>query len=114
MDTASAIERLANYSKKNTRASREIFEAGVVIFDGDALLRRLGDDSARLSLSSQWWSSPERCPPTQPLSIVRPADHSIFPGWQFLESLALASIDVGRIDVAQVSRPNTQYPCICI
>jgi len=50
MDTASAIERLANYSKKNSRASRDIFEAGVVIFDDDALLHRLGDDSARLSL----------------------------------------------------------------
>jgi len=49
MDTASAIERLANYSKKNSRASRDIFEAGVVIFDDDALLHRLGDDSARLS-----------------------------------------------------------------
>lgn len=27
------------------------------------------------------------------------------PGWQFLESLALAAIDVGRIDVAEVGRP---------
>lgn len=33
-----------------------------------------------------------------------------------MESLALASLDVGRIDVAQVSspHPNTQYPRICI
>ena len=50
MDTASAIERLANYSKKNSRASREIFEAGVAIFRDDAL-HKLGDDGARLSLS---------------------------------------------------------------
>src|ERR1700761_5099474 len=33
------------------------------------------------------------------------ADHST-PGCQFLESLALAAIDVGRIDVAEVSRPT--------
>lgn len=50
MDTASAIERLAKYSKKNSRNSREIFEAGAVIFRDEAL-HRLGDDSARLSLS---------------------------------------------------------------
>jgi hypothetical protein len=47
MDTAEAIQRLANYTKKNCRASREIFEAGVVIFRNDAL-HKLGDDSARL------------------------------------------------------------------
>jgi hypothetical protein len=43
-----------------------------------------------------------------PLFIITPcapspADHSSTPGWQFLESLALAAIDVGCIDVAEVS-----------
>lgn len=28
----------------------------------------------------------------------------IFLGWQFLESLALAAVDVGRMDVAEVSQ----------
>jgi len=43
---------------------------------------------------------------------VRPSDHSIFPGWQFLESLALASIDVGRIDVAEgcLTRLSAGFP----
>jgi len=58
MDTASAIERLAKYSKKNSRNSREIFEAGVAILRDDAL-HRLGDGGARLSLSPN-----ERCLPT--------------------------------------------------
>ena len=45
MDLASALQRLANYRTKNSRASREIFESGVVVFRNDAL-RKLGDDSA--------------------------------------------------------------------
>ena len=40
-----------------------------------------------------------------------PPDHStpfpFLPGWQFLESLALAAIDVGRIDVAEVGRTQS-------
>jgi len=51
MDTSSAVQRVATYSTKNTRASREIFEAGDVILRNNAL-HKLGDDSARfLSLS---------------------------------------------------------------
>ncbi|KAH8990742.1 TPR-like protein [Lactarius akahatsu] len=65
MDVASALQRLANYRTKNSRASREIFESGVIVFRNDAL-HKLGDDS-----------------------------------WQFLESLALAAVDVGRVDVAE-------------
>jgi hypothetical protein len=45
MDLASALQRLANYRTKNSRASREIFESGVVVFRNDAL-HKLGDDSA--------------------------------------------------------------------
>jgi len=75
MDSAEAIQRLANYSKRNCRASREIFEAGIIIRDDAS--RKLGDDS-----------------------------------WQFLESLALASIDVGRIDVAEdcLTRLSAGFP----
>ncbi len=46
MDLASALERLSNYSTKNTRASRQIFESGVVIFRNNAL-HKLSDDSER-------------------------------------------------------------------
>jgi hypothetical protein len=47
MELASALQRLSDYSTKNTRASRQIFENGVVIFRSNAL-HKLGDDSARL------------------------------------------------------------------
>jgi len=109
MDTAEAIQRLANYSKRNCRASREIFEAGILIRNDAS--RKLGDDSARPLSLHTFRSLSALYPPLH--SIARSADHSIS-GWQFLESLALASIDVGRIDVAEVSdcRPNPQYPCI--
>jgi len=46
MELASALQRLSDYSTKNTRASRQIFESGVVIFRNNAL-HKLGDDSAR-------------------------------------------------------------------
>ncbi|KAN0139212.1 hypothetical protein V8E53_002713, partial [Lactarius tabidus] len=70
------LQRLANYRTKNSHASREIFESGVVVFRNDAL-RKLGDDS-----------------------------------WQFLESLALAAVDVGRIDVAEacLKHLSTKFP----
>lgn len=76
MDLASALQRLANYRTKNSRASREIFESGVVVFRNDAL-HKLGDDS-----------------------------------WQFLESLALAAVDVGRMDVAEacLKHLSTKFP----
>ncbi|KAN0109533.1 hypothetical protein V8E52_009176 [Russula decolorans] len=76
MELASALQQLSNYSAKNTRASRQIFESGVVVFRNNAL-HKLGDDS-----------------------------------WQFLESLALAAIDVGRIDVAEgcLNRLSAGFP----
>jgi hypothetical protein len=45
MDLASALQQLANYRTKNNRASREVFESGVVVFRNDAL-HKLGEDSA--------------------------------------------------------------------
>jgi tetratricopeptide (TPR) repeat protein len=76
MDLASALQQLANYRTKNNRASREVFESGVVVFRNDAL-HKLGEDS-----------------------------------WQFLESLALAAVDVGRIDVAEacLKHLSTKFP----
>jgi ER membrane protein complex subunit 2 len=43
MDLASALKRLADYHTKNTRASRQIFESGVIVFRNDPL-HKLGDD----------------------------------------------------------------------
>jgi len=76
MDLPSALQQLANYRTKNSHASREIFESGVVVFRNDAL-HKLGDDS-----------------------------------WQFLESLALAAVDVGRIDVTEacLKHLSTKFP----
>jgi hypothetical protein len=50
MELASALQQLSNYSAKNTRASRQIFESGVVVFRNNAL-HKLGDDSARCNHS---------------------------------------------------------------
>ncbi|KAI0267362.1 TPR-like protein [Gloeopeniophorella convolvens] len=44
MDLPSALHRLAHYRTHNTRASRQIFEAGAVVFRNDAL-GKLGDDN---------------------------------------------------------------------
>ncbi|KAI9513505.1 TPR-like protein [Russula earlei] len=76
MDVTSALQRSANYTTKNARASRQIFESGIVVFRNNAQYK-LGDDS-----------------------------------WQFLDSLALAAIDVGRIDVAQdcFIRLSAEFP----
>ncbi|KAH9968059.1 TPR-like protein [Russula dissimulans] len=65
MDVASALEQVAKHTTANTRASRQIFESGVVVLRNN-VQHRLGNDV-----------------------------------WKFYESLALASIDIGRIDVAE-------------
>lgn len=44
-DLASALQRLANYRSHNSRASKDVFENGVVIFKQNAL-SKLGDESA--------------------------------------------------------------------
>ncbi|KAH9990246.1 tetratricopeptide repeat domain 35 [Russula compacta] len=78
MNLATALQRLANYRTKNTnaRASRQIFESGIIVLHNNAV-HKLGDDC-----------------------------------WQFLESLALAAIDVGRIDVAKdcLTRLSAEFP----
>ncbi|TFY63734.1 hypothetical protein EVG20_g6193 [Dentipellis fragilis] len=84
MDLSTALERLANYRTRNSRASQEIFESGVVVFRNDAL-HQLGDDSASLFHACS----------------ARYIDRLVTKGWAFLEQLTLAAIDVGRLDVAE-------------
>jgi ER membrane protein complex subunit 2 len=96
MDLPSAFQRLANYRTKNTRLSRQIFESGLVVYRNNAW-HKLGDDSK--SPLSTYWQRPR-------LMITL--------GWQFLESLALAAADVGRIDVAEVSCHAPAFPSIWV
>lgn len=44
VDLASALQRLANYRSHNTRASKDVFESGVVVLKQNAV-DKLGDDS---------------------------------------------------------------------
>ncbi|KAI0060021.1 TPR-like protein [Artomyces pyxidatus] len=64
MDISSALDRLANYRIRNSRASRDVFETGIPFLNNAQ--SKFGDESG-----------------------------------PFLEQLALASIDVGRIDIAE-------------
>lgn len=43
-DLTSALQRLANYRSHNTRASKDVFESGVVVLKQNAI-NKLGDDS---------------------------------------------------------------------
>ncbi|KAF9011823.1 hypothetical protein BDQ17DRAFT_1272178 [Cyathus striatus] len=62
MSISSALEQLASYRARNTRASQDTFKKGCAVLKSKV---SIGDD-----------------------------------GWAFLEQLALASIDVGRLDIA--------------
>ncbi|TFK53012.1 hypothetical protein OE88DRAFT_1627603 [Heliocybe sulcata] len=64
MDLPSALQKLSTFRARNTRASQETFDKGLVVLKGNGL-KKLGDES-----------------------------------WSFLEQLALAAIDVGRLDIA--------------
>ena len=83
MDLPSALQTLATYRAQNTRASQETFEKGVVILQNNAAIK-MGDEG---ELGTKNYSS----------HLDRQ-----FPGWAFLEQLALAAIDIGRIDIADV------------
>jgi hypothetical protein len=100
MDLPSAFKRLADYRTKNTRLSRQIFESGIVVYRNDAM-HKLGDDRES-SLNDN-------------ITLFRQRPRlMITPGWQFLESLALAAVDVGRIDVAEVSSHAPAFPSIWV
>jgi ER membrane protein complex subunit 2 len=82
MDLPSALQRLATYRVHNSRASQEVFETGLAVLKNHG--SKLGD---------------EGCSPLLPL----PNDAlNTLQGWDFLEQLALASLDVGRLDIADV------------
>lgn len=69
MNLATALQRLANYRTKNTnaRASRQIFESGIVVLRNNAL-HKLGDDcaSSLLTLNNHFFA-PTRL--TTPLKV---------------------------------------------
>jgi hypothetical protein len=86
-DVASALQKLAMYRVHNNRASQETFDKGVIVLKSD-IAKKMGEEgAARIFL----------------LNIANEG----FVGWAFLEQLALAAIDVGRIDVADVCISNS-------
>lgn len=82
-DVASALQKLATYRSHNSRESRDTFDKGIIVLKSNAV-NKMGDDGAEnhMALFSPWYS--------------------YLTGWSFLEQLALAAIDVGRIDIADV------------
>ena len=82
------MQKLALYRSKNTRDSQKIFESGLVVLKSGKTTR-LGDEG-RENRSAY---------PTRHL----PWDCNT--GWAFLEQLALASIDIGRLEIADVCLP---------
>jgi ER membrane protein complex subunit 2 len=83
-DVASALQRLATYRTQNNRASQDTFDKGFVILKSN-VSNNMGEDGvSHISM------------------VCQRATQAIFSGWAFLEQLALAAIDVGRIDVADV------------
>ncbi|KAG5219832.1 trifunctional dihydropteroate synthetase [Salix suchowensis] len=84
MSVAASLQKLANFRVHNTRASQETLNEGSVILKSSGA-GKLGDDGT--------FSRQLRCRLTH-------IDCRL--AWAFLEQLALAAIDVGRLDVADV------------
>ena len=83
MSVHAALEELGRFRAHHTRASQEVFEKGNLVLQKNGH-KKTGDEG--LSYQS-------------PKSI-----HLLtsLTGWDFLEQLALAAIDIGRLDVADV------------
>ena len=80
-----ALQRLADFRATDRRASQETFDHGVLALKNNAH-GKMGDESGGRGR----------------FSIVDSQLTSGLTGWAFLEQLALASIDIGRVDVADV------------
>jgi hypothetical protein len=85
LSLSSALEKLATFRTNNTRASQQTFANASVILKS---AQKLGDDGA--------------------LSFVPASFTDIYNlymlriGWAVLEQLFLASVDIGRLEVADV------------
>jgi hypothetical protein len=87
MDLSTALHTLAHHRAHNLRKSQETFDAGLVVLDKNAV-GKLGEEG--------------QCALREPYDN---GTHDLI-GWAFLEQLALAAIDLGRVDVADV--------CLCV
>lgn len=94
MSLQSALEKLASFRRNNTRESQETFEKGLVVLKSGKNTR-LGDDGEE-TIHFFLHTSP----------IV-----FLLLGWAFLEQLCLASIDIGRLDVADVCQTLGLLKC---
>jgi hypothetical protein len=94
MSLQSALEKLASFRRNNTRESQETFEKGLVVLKSGKTTK-LGDDGEETNHYFLHTS----------LIVFLP------PGWAFLEQLCLASIDIGRLDVADVCQALELLKC---
>ena len=95
MSLQSALEKLASFRRNNTRESQETFERGIVVLKSGKTTK-LGDDGEE----------------TNPYFLHTSPIYLFFPlGWAFLEQLCLASIDIGRLDVANVCQTFELEKC---
>lgn len=92
MSLPSALATLANYRSHNTRASQDIVAKGALALKSNSL-SDLGDERTCIS-----YFSASRC--------LKDTSAE----WAFLEQLALAALDVGRLELATV-RPPTYFLC---
>ena len=84
MSVASASTTLTTYRPKNTRKSQETFEKGLVLLKSGKH-SKLGDEG-------------------KPIPRIVPLNSYLLfhSEWAFLEQLALAAIDLGKLKVADV------------
>jgi len=94
MSLQSALEKLASFRINNTRASQETFEKGLIVLKSGKSTK-LGDDGEE----------------TNPYLLNTSLTLPLHSGWAFLEQLCLASIDIGRLDVADVCRVLELLKC---
>ena len=80
---ASALEQLAGWRARGTRASEEVVRKGMVVLAGGGL-QKMGDEGGWRAWSC--WAVLTRAT-----------------AWAFLEQLALAALGIGGLDLADVS-----------
>ena len=84
MSIHAALEELARFRAHHTRASQEVFDKGISALQKNGH-KKMGDEGVSCK-------SPK---------LIYVLTRSLA-GWDFLEQLALAAVDIGRLDVADV------------
>lgn len=95
MSLQTALQELSSFRRNNIRKSQETFKKGVLVLKSGATIKLGEEGEFKIHMLH--------------VTLLSSSQRAV--GWAFLEQLALASLDIGRIDIADVSYHPSPTKC---